>query len=271
MNYVIECRSSRALINFLSGDEQLRSMGELLHGAVFFASNISCEDGPDRETTEQAAEEILHQATKEAGPTLIVERDFIDVRESSVVLIFYVSPLLSHPEPATAAAVVGLGSLALWVLPRLWDAVLDKFFKSLVDQTTERIARWWRDREKNRRRSKWSIRLRSRTLKRCVALKSTAAYLRCCRAVLLSALTVTGMCINSRAAPRRGSRSLWIHKPKRRRRSRCGDPDQGRGNTISALKTLPSRAYEFVIVPVRPLCLTMTGVGASDRNSWPCR
>ena len=29
-----------------------------------------------------------------------------------------------------------------------WDAVLDKFFKSLVDQTTERIADWWRGKGK---------------------------------------------------------------------------------------------------------------------------
>lgn len=149
MDYVIECRPSRALINLLSGDEHLRSVGELLQGAVFFASNISCEDGPNLQDISRAAEEILHQAAKAAAPDLIVEHDHIEVVEGSVVLIFYVSLVLSqHPEPGTAAAAVGLGSLALWALPKLRDAVLDRFFKFLVDLTTDRITSWWRGKGK---------------------------------------------------------------------------------------------------------------------------
>jgi hypothetical protein len=145
MNYIIECRPSGQLIKSMAADDHLRPLAELLASAVFFACNISCEAGPNIDDMRRSADEIVHQASKAVAPSLIVETERIEARESSVVLIFYINVLVTqHPEPATAAAVVGLGSLAVWALPKLWDAVLDKFFRALVDQTTERIAAWWR-------------------------------------------------------------------------------------------------------------------------------
>jgi hypothetical protein len=147
MDYVIECRPSGQFIEALS-HAKLNELSTLFNRLVFFASNISCTDGPGPDDVEPMVNEAMDEVRKSLPPSLRLDIGRIDVREGSVIILIFVIPVAVAVGGPVVGGGVAVGSLGLWALDKFFGGALEEFGKVFARNLMDKISKWWQQRGK---------------------------------------------------------------------------------------------------------------------------
>jgi hypothetical protein len=145
MDYIIECRPSGQFIEALAQAE-LYELSRLFGKLVFFARNISCEDGPGRNDVAPMVEETIGELRRSLPPSMWLDVARVDVYQGSVIILILVS-VVSLPAAVVAGPVVGggfaVGGLALWAADKFFGGALEECGKIFTTKLVEKISKWW--------------------------------------------------------------------------------------------------------------------------------